>query len=324
MVRILSDGDIADLLDLGALLPVIETAFEHQGRDAVERPARPHFPVGTGIAGDEPLGTGIVMPAYIHGATYYATKLVGVHAGNTDRGLPTVQAQIALTDAATGVPVAFMAGTRITNARTGCIGGLAARELAAPPIRLGLIGAGAQARWHARAIAAATTIEKIRVYSPSDSKFDCADDLAAELGIQTEAVDTPEAAVTDATVVVTATTATSPVFPGTALTAGTVVVAVGAYNASMQELDGTTMDRAARVFADNPEEVAEIGDVQNTGVDPATLIPFSDVFLAGAGRETDEEIIVVESVGTATLDAATAEHVYDAAEDAAVGVDVTL
>lgn len=324
MVRVLSDDDIHSLLDLGSLLPVIQEAFEKQGEGAVERPDRPHFPVGTGIESDTPLGTGIAMPAYIHGARYYVTKLVSVHASNAERGLPTVQAQIALTDAATGVPAGYMAGTRITNARTGCIGGLAARELAATPVRLGLIGAGAQARWHARAITAAVAIEDIRVYSPSDSKYECAEDLEAELGVPATAVETPREAVTGSTVVVTGTTATEPVFPGDALDPGTVVVAVGAYEAGMQELDAETMRRAARVFADNPEEVAEIGDIANTGIDPEDLIPFSDVFLTGTGRMNAEEILVVESVGTATLDAATAEHLFTTAETTEVGVNVSL
>lgn len=324
MIRVLSDDDIHTLLDLTALLPVIQEAFEKQGTGAVERPERPHFPVGTGIESDTPLGTGIAMPAYIHGAAYYATKLVSVHASNAERDLPTVQAQIALTDAATGVPAGYMAGTRITNARTGCIGGLAARELATTPVRLGLLGAGAQARWHARAIAAAVAVEDIRVFSPSDSKYACAEDLEAELGIPASAVETPRDAVTGSTVVVTGTTATEPVFPGDALDAGTVVVAVGAYEADMQELDAETVRRAARVFADNPEEVAEIGDIANTGVDPDDLIPFSDVFLTDTGRTGADEILVVESVGTATLDAAAAEHLFTTAETNGVGVSVSL
>lgn len=324
MVRVLADEDISEILDLETLLPVIQEAFEQQGRGAVERPARPHFPVGTGIDSDDPLGTGIAMPAYIHGAQYYTVKLVSVHAQNAARGLPTVQAQIALTDAATGVPTGYLAGTRITNARTGCIGGLAARELAATPVRLGILGAGAQARWHARAIATAVPVAEIRVYSPSESKHTCAEELGAELEIPAEAVTSPEAAVAGATVVVTATTATDPVFPGAALAPGTVVVAVGAYEAGMQELDAETMRRAARVFADNPEEVAHIGDIKNTGVDPEALIPFSDVFLTDIGRTTEEEILVVESVGTATLDAAAAEHLFSTAEQRDIGVDVSL
>ncbi|WP_458207671.1 ornithine cyclodeaminase family protein [Haladaptatus sp. NG-SE-30] len=324
MVRILSDANVASILDVESLLPVVREAFVKQGRGEVERPDRPHFPVGAGLRGDDPLGTGLVMPAYIHGADNYATKLVGVHEGNVDRGLPTVNAQIALTDAETGQPTALVAGTRITNARTGCIGGLAAAELAQSPITLGVIGAGTQARWQTRCIGAACELESIRVYSPSDSKRECARDLESELDIPATAVESPSDAVSNANVVVTATTATSPVFPGNALEPGTLVVAIGAYTAEMHELDRTTFDRADRIFADVPDEVAEIGDLQATDLLEDDLVPLSDVFEGLAGRDAESDIVVVESVGTAVLDAAASEHVFDRAVASKVGEEFDL
>ncbi|SDN28345.1 alanine dehydrogenase [Halogranum gelatinilyticum] len=323
MLTVLSDDDVASLLDLDSLLPVVERAFLAQGRGEVERPDRPHFPVGTGLDGDEPLGTALTMPAYIHGAQYVATKLASVHEGNESRGLPTVNATIALSDAATGLPAAYMAGTRVTNARTGCIGGLAARELANVDgeIRLGVVGSGTQARWQARAVAAAVDVGEVRVYSRSDAREACAADLRAA-GLDATAVDTAEAAVSDASVVVTATTSTRPVFDGDALAPGAVVVAVGAYTAEMRELDTRTVERAARLFADVPEEAAATGDFPET--DAASLIPLSDVFEGRAGRERSDEILVVASVGSAVLDAATAEQLLDRAETEGVGTTVSL
>ncbi|WP_224333477.1 ornithine cyclodeaminase family protein [Haloprofundus halobius] len=327
-VRVLSDDDVSRLLSLSDLLPVIEAAFVKQGRGEVERPPRPHFPVGTDEAGENPAGTALTMPAYLHGADAYATKLAAVHGGNEARGLPTVNAQIALTDAETGVPLSYMAGTRITNARTGCIGGLSAKHLAqGDELRLGVVGAGTQARWQTRAVAAATGLESVRIYSPSDSREACAADLRDEDeldGVDVQAVDSPEAAVDDANVVVTATTSEEPVFPGSALDSGTLVVAVGAYTAEMRELDAETVERAVRIFADVPEEAAETGDVAGTGLSAPDLTPLSDVFEGKSGREGDEEILVVASVGTAVLDAATAAHVYEAAESEDVGREIEL
>ena len=327
MVRILADTDISELLSLGELLPVIEAAFVKKGDGAVERPDRPHFPVGKGLDPDRPeesLGTALTMPAYIHGAAFVATKLVGVHAGNAARGLPTVNATLVLTDASTGLPTALMAANRLTNARTGCIGGLAARELASPPVTVGVLGAGTQARWQTRAIAAATTIDSVSIYSPSDSRFECADDLAGELDCQVSAVDSPRAAIEGATVVVTATTAAEPVFPGEALEPGALVIAVGAYSADTRELDTTTFDRAATVFADVPEEVAGIGDLLAVDLTAEGLWPFASVFTEDWSRVTEDDIVIVESVGTAVLDAAAAEHVYERAEETGAGTEVGL
>ena len=322
-VRVLSDDDVAAVLDLPDLLPVVADALVRQGRGEVERPERPHFPVGTGLGPDGgPAGTALTMPAYLHGEATFATKLATVHEGNPARGLPTVNAQVVLADAGTGEPLALVHGNRITNARTGCVGGLVARELANRPVWLGLLGAGTVARWQARAVAAATDLERIRVYSPSDSRVECAAELASELGVDAEAVDSPEAAVSDATVVVTATTASAPVFPGSALEPGTVVVASGAFTAETRELDVETFERAARVFADVPSEVAEIGDLLATDLVASDLVPFSDVLAGTAGRAAPDEVLVVESVGSAVFDAASAAHVLDVAEDRDVGTVV--
>jgi len=330
-MRVLSDDDVADVLELPALLDAVGDAFRKQGDGAVERPERPHFPVGAGLGDDrrgpgdppapDPMGEGLAMPAYLHGSPYFVTKLVGVHPGNPDRGLATVNAAVVLQAAETGVPVCLAAGNRITNARTGCVGGLAARELSAPPVDLGVIGAGAQARWQTRAIDAATDLGRVRIHSPSDSRLACAADLRAE-GIDAEAVASPAAAVRDASVVVTATTASEPVFDGDDLATGALVIAVGAYDESMHELDGRTVERAARLFGDVPAEAAATGDFPDRG--PDSLTPFSSVLAGTAGRDSPEDVIVLKSVGTAVLDAAAAELVYDRARTADAGTVLDL
>jgi len=321
-MRVLSDDDVARVLDLPDLLDVLGDALVADYRGEVVRPERPHYPIGAGLAGPEPLGTGLMMAAYIEGADYSVTKLATVHPDNPPER-PTVNAQVALTDAASGEPAGYMDGTRLTNARTGCIGGLAARELASDPVRLGVIGAGAQARWQTRAVAAGTDLESVRVYSPSDSREACAADLR-EHGIDAEAVASPDAAVADATVVITATTSDEPVLAAESVPDGCLVVAVGAYDADSRELPPALFDRADRAFADVPEEVAHIGDLQGTGLDAGAMVPFGAVFAGEEGRESSGELLIVESVGTATLDAAAGEHVFERAEREGVGTEVRV
>ncbi len=323
MVRLLADADVAAVLDLEALLPVIRDALIAQARNAVERPERAHFPVGRTESSDNALGTGLSMSAYIHGASTYATKVVGVHQNNADRGLETVNATLVLTGAETGQLRAVLAGNQVTNARTGCIGGLAARHLATSPVTLGIVGAGAQARWQARAIAAATDLAAVRVYSPSDSRVDCAQDLRAVLTCPVDPVGSAREAVAGAGVVVTATTATSPVFPGEALTDGAVVVAVGAYSPETRELDSVTFSRAERVYADVPAEAAATGDIAPTNLTEDDLVSLGSLLADGEPSPADA-LTVVESVGTAVLDAAAGEHVLEAAHRADVGTELPL
>jgi alanine dehydrogenase len=310
-MRVISDSDVAACLSLPDLLPVVAEALRKGAAGEVERPPRPHFPVGDGA------GTALVMPAYLHGARHYATKLVSVHENNDPR--PTVQAQVVLTEAATGSPVALMGGRTLTNARTACIGGLAVRTFAPDARRLAVVGAGTQARWQTRAVAAVADLDAVTVYSPSDSRERCAADLDADLDAAVRPADSPRDCVADADVVVTATTATEPVFPGEALGDDALVVAVGAYTPEMRELDATTLDRAVAVLADVPEEAAETGDL--AGIRPGRIAEFGDV----VDRETTHEgVVVVKSVGSAVLDAASAEHVYERAVRDDVGTALSL
>ena len=283
MVLVLSEADVERQLELAPLVDVVAETLVRQAAGEVERPERPHFPVGVGLDGDEPTGTGIAMPAYVHGTDHYATKLVGVHEGNTERGLPTINAQIVLTDARTGVPEALVAGTTVTNARTGCIGAAAVRALApvTDPLTLGVVGAGAQARWQTRAIATVASL-------------------------------------------VTATTATEPVFPAAALAPGALVVAVGAFTDEMQELEPAVLADAERVFADVPSEVAHTGDLLASSLEVSDLVELGVPLDEGYTRESPSGRLVVASVGSATLDATAGAAVYRRAVEAGDGTEVSL
>jgi len=327
MVRILNATQVASLLDISELLSVIETALVKQGRGEVVRPERPHFPVGQGLnkdRQDDALGMGLTMPAYIHGADYFATKLVGVFEGNPAHNLPTITAQIVVNEADTGLPVAMMDGTHITGMRTGCIGGLATRELANQPVDLGVIGSGTQARWQTRAISAATDLDRVRIYSRSDSRIACANELDEELDTSVEHVDSAHAAVKGATAVVTATTAESPVLDGDWLDPGALIVAIGAFTSEMQELDPTTFDRASRVFADVPDEACETGDFIAADLADVAVTSLANVLEGKEGRDNKDEIILVKSVGSAVFDTATANHTVKLAESSDVGTTIEL
>ncbi|WP_227130908.1 ornithine cyclodeaminase family protein [Halorubellus salinus] len=324
MVRVIADDDVDRLLDLDSLLGVVADAFRAQRDGTVERPDRPHFPLGAGLDpedADRALGTGLAMPAYVHGAATYATKVASVHEENPARGLPTVHAQVLVADAATGEPRALLAGERVTNARTGCIGGLAVAHLARTQVTLAVFGAGTQARWQTRAVATATDVDAVAVYSPSDSRHECATDLDATLDADVRPAESPADALDDANAIVTATTSTEPVFEAADCPDGAVVVAVGAYTPEMQELDAETVERATRVYADVPEEAVATGDLAGR-IERDDVRPFADAF--DAQRVAPDELVVVESVGSAVLDAATADWLLERAVGDGVGRDVPL
>ncbi|WP_248910869.1 ornithine cyclodeaminase family protein [Halocatena marina] len=323
MVLVLSGKDVESLIDLSNIADKVEDAQIKQDAGAVERPARPHYPVGVGLQDDDPLGTGLVMPAYIHGSDYFATKLVSIHEENSEKKLPTLHAQLILANAHTGKPVSVMDANNITNARTGCIGGLAARELATKPVNLAVIGAGVQARWQTRAVNALCELQSVSIYSPSDSKYDIVDKLSS-IGIPASAAESAELAVQKSNVVITTTTSTDPVFSTDAIQAGTLIIGIGAFRSDMQELESDLFNQADLVFADVPREVIKIGDLTATSLSKDLLIPLSRAFEGEISRTSDSDIIVVESVGSAVFDAATAAHIYTSALDQDLGSNIDM
>jgi alanine dehydrogenase len=115
---------------------------------------------------------------------------------------------------------------------------------ARPPRRVdrGLIGSGRQARAALRATATVRDLGRVRVHSPTPAHRR---ELAADppVDVPHEAVDAPAAAVRDADIVITVTTASEPVFDGDDLRPGTHVTAMGQYHPDRRELDATTVAR---------------------------------------------------------------------------------
>src|SRR5665811_2001400 len=89
---------------------------------------------------------------------------------NPRHGGLTIKVKLLLNDPTTGLELADMDATRITNFRTGAAGGLAVQHLARPEAtRLGLVGAGEQARTQ---VAAILKVRPVSLYTS-----DAADDL---------------------------------------------------------------------------------------------------------------------------------------------------
>ena len=100
---------------------------------------------------------------------YAAVKAVGLSPDNSKRGLPHIGSTVTLFDSTTGLPVALLDGNWITAVRTAAITLLAAQYLAPPTSRrIGLIGAGVQARSHLAAFREHFPIDEVRVFSRTE------------------------------------------------------------------------------------------------------------------------------------------------------------
>jgi thiomorpholine-carboxylate dehydrogenase len=295
---LLLDNDaVRRLLSLDELLPAIERALIELSAGRVTQPLRTVFELA------EPGSLLFVKPALVGDAL--ATKLITQVPGNTARGLPTMIATLLLLDPATGVPLAVMDATWLTELRTAAVSAVATRALRdASPKRLAILGSGALARSHALALAAVVPLRDIRVWSPTAAN---AERCAADIG--GNASPSAEAAVREADIVVTVTNASTPVLLGRWLKPGALVHAVGAPRPTWRELDDEAM--ANCVIADNRHAAEnESGDVMLSGA--KVYCEIGEV-LAGEVKVPPGATVIFKALGQAVEDAVAARIVYTAA-----------
>src|SRR6476469_4711891 len=172
-----------------------------------------------------------VMPA---SGESMGIKMVTFYPSNV--GLPTHMAVIALFDPKTGEPLALMDGRYITEMRTAAVSEVATDALAPRDAKvLTLLGAGVQAQAHLEVLPHVRQFEEVRVWNHQPEK---AKRFAEEHGIKAMEL---EAAVRDADVVVTATSARESILKGEWLKSRAHVNAVGASRPDWRELDDAAM-----------------------------------------------------------------------------------
>jgi ornithine cyclodeaminase/alanine dehydrogenase-like protein (mu-crystallin family) len=242
-----------------------------------------------------------VMPA---SGDSMGIKMVTFYPNNAGTALATHMAVIALFDPKTGEPLALMDGRYITEMRTAAVSAVATDALAAPDAKvLALLGAGVQAQAHLEVLPHVRRFKEIRVWNHHPEK---AERFAEKHGIK--AMDL-EAAVRDADVVVTATSAREPILRGKWLKRGAHVNAVGASRPDWRELDDDAMRNV--VIVDSYEGARnEAGDVILSGVTPYAEL---GEILNGSKRVDSGTTTIFKSLGMAVEDVATAKLVYEAA-----------
>lgn len=149
------------------------------------------------------------MPAWVEAAHAAGVKWVSAFPKNKERGLPALSGLIILNDPETGLPEAILDAAWITAARTGAATAVAARALARPDSQtVGVLGAGVQARANVVSLKQVLPhLRRVLVHAPRTEQREAfRDEIAREHGLEVQAVTSPEPAIREADVIVTATT----------------------------------------------------------------------------------------------------------------------
>lgn len=321
MSLVLTGSEMMQVLDMDLALAATEDAFRAYGEEGrVNMPPKSYL---TLVQGDFRAMYGEI---FLEQAHICGLKWVNVHPHNPAKGLLTVMAKVLLNDPETGLEVADMDGTRITDFRTGAAGGLAVKYLAkADAGQLGLIGAGVQARTQVAAILKVRPIQEIYVY---DRHLEHAENFARQIhaihGVNITPMATAEGAVHGMDIVVTTTPSEAPIVWRDWVSPGTHINAIGADAAGKQELDPAIL-KEARVVIDDWAQASHSGEINvplaKREITKEMIYGSLGEIVAGKkpGRQSEAEITVFDSTGLVIQDLALAYAIYLKAKERGLG-----
>jgi alanine dehydrogenase len=322
---LLTRRDVAALLDLENCVAAVEEAFRLHGEGRAPAPGILGFPYPGG-------GFHIKAAGLDLSRRYFAVKVNGNYSRNPERvGLPAIQGVIILCDADNGSPLALMDSIQITIARTGAATAVAARHLARRGSTVATVcGCGNQGRVQLRALALVCPLTRVDVFDVDAARAArFAEELSAELGLDVRPTADLARSVRASDVCVTCTPSRSFFVRSEDVSPGTFLAAVGADSPEKQELDPRLV-ASAKLVADIREQCAKIGELHHALAEGLMAVENVHAELgeivAGKkpGRESDNEIIVFDSTGTALQDVAAAAVVYEKAVGAGAGLRVEL
>jgi alanine dehydrogenase len=318
MALLLTEADVKSLLNMPLALECVQHSFERlaNGSALLHARQRLHLP----------------SKSYLHymAAADGTSGYMGLKIYTSSRdGLRFL---ITLFGAESGDLLALLEADFIGQMRTGAASGIATRLLAREDAQTaGMVGTGLQARTQLQAIAQVRRMTEVRAFSRSAEKREkFAKEMTEVLKIPVSAVESAEAAVRHADIVVTSTTSTSPVIEGAWLKPGAHINAIGANFPQKRELDSQAVERCNVIVVDSREQSKmEAGDLIHVFRGDAGR--WSDVreladIVSGklSGRTRAHEITLFKSNGIAIEDIVVAGRIFEMARERRIGKDISM
>ncbi|MEM0896506.1 MAG: ornithine cyclodeaminase family protein [Verrucomicrobiota bacterium] len=270
-------------------------------------------------------------------ATFLPEKICGVKwvsvfpPNPVKHGIQNLSAVIILSEIEHGFPIAFMEGTLCSNMRVGAMGALAAKHLARQDAEsIGFIGAGEQAKMHLIAMKSALpSLKTCRVGAKETAEEEqFVKEMSAilpEMDIRGSNTDL-EAAISDADVIVTATSAQAPLLKAVWMKPGAFYSHVGGWEdeyAVAKQCDKIVCDdwETVKHRTQTLSRMYKDGELDDAGIHGNLIDLISG---EKPGRESDDERIYFNAVGLAYADVAIAYAMFLRAKEAGMGQDLKI
>ncbi len=321
-IIVLTEEEIRGLVTLDAdALAAIEEAFTRLAE------GRADVPPIVGLFVPERRGEIDVKAAYVHGLPSLAVKIASGFFDNARIGLPNSSGLMVVLSTETGGPQAVLLDNGyLTEIRTGLAGAVAAKYLAPERVRtVGIIGAGTQGRYQARALQLVRGFERLLVHDHTPAAVqDYIREMGPVLGVPIEAA-AAERLVRESELVVTCTPSHEPIVKAAWLHRGLHITAMGGDTAEKQELEAGVVGVADRIACDLRRQAVERGELRHALVAGAIRedVPVTELgdLTSGRrpGRERPDEITVCALTGVGVQDTAIALLAYGRAKARGLG-----
>ena len=328
-LRILTEKNVRKVVDVKKAIEIQKDAFKFLSKNSENLKLRSF------VRSMAPPGIAIFNPSFLQDGDGYGVKVVSDFFDNDKHNTTRMSSLMTLFDGKTGHPKAVMEGGYLTDLRTGAGTALAARYLArAESKTLLVIGAGRVARNQITGISSVCPIDRVLIVSRTRKRID---DLMNKLTTidgwapkQLFIEENINEGISKADIVVSATTAKTPTFSGSALKAGTFVAAVGANLPDTREVDSKTITKSSCNVIDSRRDCMEnAGDflmpIDEGLLDPSSVIELSELVSGRKkGRKTPQEITFYKSIGVPIQDLVTAQYIEAQAEKQKIGTVIDI
>ena len=330
-ILVVSHDEVNELLSPSACLQRCLETFAWVGQGEVEQTNPVNLYVHDRSLPEPEFGHGVVQafPAMIRPLQRAAVKWLSSFRLNPRRDLPAISALDLVTDIETGMPLALVDGTSVTNMRTGGHAAVGAKYLARPDSEsVAIIGCGNEGRTHLLALNELFPVSKVVAFDIHPEQVDkFAEDIGDLLGIDVEAAPSVAEAAAAADIVCVVTTAPEPVLMEEWVQPGTHVCAATGFR-DVDKMCATRFDKWAvgwygrdLEWIDGPE-VGKIGGLKAGDLSRANV--YADIateIMPGLrpARENADERTIMTHMGMPALDAAVASLVYELALAADAG-----
>ncbi|MCK8464206.1 ornithine cyclodeaminase [Aliiroseovarius sp. S1339] len=246
----------------------------------------------------------------------YGFKYVNGHPKNTKEGLQTVTAFGLLADVNSGYPKLLSEMTVLTALRTAATSAMVAKHLAPKgATTMAMIGNGAQSEFQCLAFKAICGIDTVRLFDVDPAATEkCARNLAGQ-GLTVVPCKTGEESMEGAQIITTCTADKqyATILTDNMIGEGVHINAIGGDCPGKTELHRDILLRS-NIFVEYPEQTWIEGEIQQLDKDHKITELWQVITGQAAGRRTDKEITLFDSVGFAIEDFSALRYILKSIE----------